>query len=224
VSGNGTYTWSSTPALLADAQSFLDTPAGNFGWLLFCASESQLPSAKRFVSRTGATSSRPRLIVDFAPPSVFTPYCFGDGTANLCPCGNFGLFGRGCPNSVSAGGAQIQAAGTSSLAADTLTLNGLGMPNATAIYFQGTVQQFAGGGLVFGDGLLCAGGNLVRLAVKTNASGASSFPGVGDPSVSAAGLVTASGVRYYQVWYADTASFCSSDTFNFTNGVSVTWN
>jgi hypothetical protein len=71
---------------------------------------------------------------------------------------------------------------------------------------------------------LCAGGSLVRLAVKTNAASASSFPGVGDPSVSAAGLVTGAGTRYYQVWYADAAAFCSSDTFNFTNGVGVTWN
>jgi hypothetical protein len=225
VSNNGTYTWATTPAFVADAQSFLDVPAGNFGWLLFNLNESISPSAKRFASRQStATATRPRLVVDFTPPSVFAPYCFGDGTANLCPCGNVGAAGRGCPNSASASGAQIQAAGSSSLAGDTLILNGLGMPNSTAIYFQGTQQQLAGGGSVFGDGLLCAGGNLVRLAVKTNAAGVSSFPGVGNPSVSAAGLVTAPGTRYYQVWYADAAAFCTSDTFNFTNGVGVTWN
>lgn len=225
VGGNGTHTWSSTATFVADAQSFLDAPAGNFGWLLFNTNEGISPSAKRFASRQSTTVSwRPKLIVDFTPPSVFAPFCFGDGSANLCPCGNLGTAGRGCPNSASAGGAQLQAAGNSTLAADTLILNGVGMPNATAIYFQGTLQLQAGGGTVFGDGLWCVGGNLVRLAVKTNAGGASSFPGAGDPSASAAGLVTAPGGRFYQIWYADTATFCSADTFNFTNAVSATWN
>ncbi len=46
----------------------------------------------------------------------------------------------------------------------------------------------------------------------------------GDMAWDAAGLVTAPGTRHYQVWYADTAAFCSSDTFNFTNGITATWN
>jgi hypothetical protein len=29
--------------------------------------------------------------------------------------------------------------------------------------------------------------------------------------------------RDYQVYYRDPASFCTSDTFNLTNGVQVTW-
>jgi hypothetical protein len=225
VSGNGTYTWASTPAFRADAQSFLDAPATNFGWILFNSNEGITPSAKRFASRQSTNAgARPRLIVDFTPPSVFAPFCFGDASANLCPCGNLGAAGRGCPNSAIASGAQLQATGNSFVAGDTLVLNGTGMPNSTAIFFQGTLQLQAGGGTVFGDGLWCAGGSLVRLAVKTNTGGASSFPGAGDPSVSAAGSVTAPGLRYYQLWYADTAAFCSPDTFNFTNGVGATWN
>jgi len=46
----------------------------------------------------------------------------------------------------------------------------------------------------------------------------------GDPRVSVVGLVSASGAtRHYQVLYRDTASFCSTATFNETNGVTVPW-
>lgn len=219
----GSYTWTSTPALVADAQSFVDAPSGNFGWLLLCTNEAITPSAKRFASRQHPnTSLRPRLAVDFTPPIV--PFCFGNLSGAACPCGNVGLSGNGCPNSAIPGGAQLQFSGTASLSADSLILGGLGMLNGTAIYFQGTTQQAAGAGIAFGDGLLCLGGGLVRLGLKTNSAGASFFPGAGDPSVSAAGLVTAAGTRYYQVWYADTATFCSTSTFNFTNALSVTWN
>ena len=60
---------------------------------------------------------------------------------------------------------------------------------------QGTAPQAGGLGVVFGDGLWCATGTLVRLAVKTNVGGASAFPGTGDPSVSVQGLVTAGSTR-----------------------------
>lgn len=225
VGNNGTHTWASTPTLVADAQSFLDATGGNFGWLLFNTNESITPSAKRFVSRTGfPVNSRPRLIVDFTPPITIAHFCFGDGSGTPCPCGGSGSSGNGCPNSAVSSGALLNASGGVTLASDTLVLTALNMPNATAIYFQGTAPVAAGLGNVLGDGLWCVGGSLVRLAVKANAGGISSFPGAGDPSVSAAGLVTAPGTRYYQVWYADTAAFCTSDTFNFTNAANVSWN
>ncbi len=77
---------------------------------------------------------------------------------------------------------------------------------------------------MFGDGLWCAGGSLVRLAIKSNALGTSSSPGPGDPSVSTAGVITSPGVRHYQIWYADAAAFCTAEPFNFSNGVGVFWN
>ena len=37
------------------------------------------------------------------------------------------------------------------------------------------------------------------------------------------GGVTAGNVRRYQVWYRNSAAFCTPATFNLTNGLSVTW-
>ena len=42
--------------------------------------------------------------------------------------------------------------------------------------------------------------------------------------LSAAGLVPGPGsVRNYQVWYRNAAAFCTTDTFNLTNGVRARW-
>ena len=97
------------------------------------------------------------------------------------------------------------------------------MPNSFALYVQGTGQVNGGLGVTFGDGLRCVGGIVVRLKVLANAGGASHYPRAGDPSVSAQGQINVPGVRNYQVWYRDAASFCTSQTFNLSNGWSVTW-
>jgi hypothetical protein len=162
-------------------------------------------------------------IPDECETSGGTPFCSGDGSGTACPCGNSGMSGNGCANSLFAGGAKLSSIGNQSVSADSLVLQGAGMPNSSALYFQGTAPQNGGLGSVFGDGLRCAGGTVVRLATKTNASGASQYPGTGDPSVSVRGMVVAPGVRAYQVWYRNAAVFCTPDTFNLTNGLSVTW-
>jgi hypothetical protein len=148
-----------------------------------------------------------------------TPFCFGDGSGTACPCGNSGAAGNGCASSVNANGANLSTTGASTLASDTLVLHGTGMPNSTCLYFQGTSQIST----IFGDGLRCAGGTIVRLGTKTNAGGASQYPAGGDPSVHVKGAVTAPGTRTYQVWYRNAAPFCSPSTFNLTNGMLVTW-
>ena len=114
--------------------------------------------------------------------------------------------------------------GIPSLSADTVTLAGINMPNSSALYFQGTTQQLSGAGAVFGDGLRCAGGSVVRLGTRTNSAGASGYPNAGEPSVSVRGLITTPGTRTYQVWYRNSAAFCTASTFNLTNGVEITWN
>jgi hypothetical protein len=97
------------------------------------------------------------------------------------------------------------------------------MPNSSALYFQGTTQLSSGAGSVFGDGLRCAGGSVIRLGTRVNASGASQYPQSGDASVSVRGGVATPGTRTYQVWYRNAAAFCTSDTFNLTNGWQLTW-
>jgi hypothetical protein len=98
------------------------------------------------------------------------------------------------------------------------------MPNATCLYFQGTTALGTGAGIPFGDGLRCAGGTVIRLGIKTNVNGTSQYPAAGDPSISVKGLIPpGGGLRVYQCWYRNAAAFCTSSTFNLTNGLSLTW-
>jgi hypothetical protein len=153
-----------------------------------------------------------------------TAYCFGDGSGTGCPCTSLGNPGQGCPNSVNALGASLSVtSGTASLSNDTLVLTGSGMPNGAGLYFQGTTRVNSGNGNVFGDGLRCAGGTTVRLKPVTAVAGTSMYPGAGEPSISAKGMVAAPGVRTYQLWYRNAAVFCTSSTFNLTNGIEVSW-
>ena len=151
-------------------------------------------------------------------------YCFGDGSGSACPCSNFSNVGSqaGCANSQSSAGL-MAGTGSASISGDTYNLYGTGMPDGGALYFQGTARVNGGAGAVFGDGLLCVGGSIVRLAVKFNLGDWSQFPEAGDPTLSHAGLVTAPGTRNYQVWYRDAPSFCTSATYNLTNAWELVW-
>ncbi len=157
---------------------------------------------------------------DYGPPP--SPYCFGDGTGTACPCGP-GAADSGCPNSVDADGGRLDSGGTPSTTVDTFRLIGTGMPNSSALYLQGATRAAGGAGIVFGDGLRCVGGAIIRLGTKGNANGASRYPEAGDLPVSVRGLVTVPGNRTYHVWYRNAATFCSAATFNLTNGLEMTW-
>jgi hypothetical protein len=62
---NTFYTWTSTPQTVADAQSWLDNPTANFGWLLL-GDESAASTAKRFDTHENLTPEfRPVLTVDY---------------------------------------------------------------------------------------------------------------------------------------------------------------
>jgi hypothetical protein len=157
------------------------------------------------------------------PPSSHTPFCFGDGTGTACPCANSGAIGNGCANSIVPTGANLAATGAASVAADTLVLAGSGMPNSSALYFQGTMQVGGGLGTVFGDGLRCVGGTTIRLGTQVNVGGASQYPAGADLPVSVRGMCAPGDVRMYQVWYRNAAAFCNPEGFNLSNGVEVTW-
>jgi hypothetical protein len=65
----GAFDWSDA-ALVADVQSMLDAPAGNFGWIVI-GDESVASTAKRFATRENpTTANRPKLIVDYRPEGV----------------------------------------------------------------------------------------------------------------------------------------------------------
>jgi hypothetical protein len=157
------------------------------------------------------------------PSTPTTPYCFGDGSGTACPCANAGLPGNGCAHSLNANGAHLAGSGLASIAADSFVLTGSGMPNSSALYFQGTTRVNSGNGAVFGDGLRCAGGTVIRLGTKTNAGGTSNYPSAGDTSISVKGANAAGNVRDYQCWFRNAAAFCTTATFNLTNGLEITW-
>lgn len=60
----GEYTFPSTPAVVADVQSWFTNPASNFGWLMKSASEDLPQSARRFTSREGGVGA-PSLTVTY---------------------------------------------------------------------------------------------------------------------------------------------------------------
>jgi hypothetical protein len=154
-----------------------------------------------------------------APVRTALPYCFG--TPATCPCGNGGAPGNGCANSVFATGSNLAATGLASVGADSVVLTASSLPAGPGLYFQGTTQVSA----VFGDGLKCVGGTVIRMAIKfAGAVGTDSFPVAGDPKVSVAGAIPAGGgTRFYQYWYRNAPVFCTGFTFNLTNGLAIVW-
>lgn len=140
-----------------------------------------------------------------------------------CPCG-IGAPGAGCPSSFSNTGAVLAAAGNRSVSADSVVLTATSVSNAFATIFQGTQTSGAGRGVAFGDGLRCAGGSVVRIVSKAASAGTLVYPESGETSISLRGAVpSAGGYRVYQVWYRNSASYCTSSTFNLTNGIAVDW-
>lgn len=153
----------------------------------------------------------------------WSTYCHGDGSGGACPCGNYGSVGHGCSNSVLASGARLEVyAGEAAMQADSLVLIALDLPpDQFCLFFQGTAEL---AGSPFGDGLLCVGGGIVRYTVKPTTFSLASYPELGDPALSVAGLVPSEGgLRTYQVWYRDPSNFCTSTGFNLTNAVRVHW-
>ena len=171
------------------------------------------------------------ILDEFDSPATTT--CAGDGvdpSVTPCPCANFGAPGRGCANSTAAGvGGWLYALG--STAPDGVSLVSTAAPStALTIFFQG--DQSLAGGIVFGDGIRCVSGRIVRLGSMTAVSGIAVYPGVGNPSITARSAargnpIAHGSVRGYQAWYRDDdPAFCGSPvggTWNVSNALSITW-
>jgi hypothetical protein len=163
------------------------------------------------------------------PQGPGSPFCTPlPGTAPPCPCANFGASGHGCDNSAHTGGALLVGSGTTT--PDTIHLmQSFELPTALSIFLQGDVPLTVG--MVFGDGIRCTGGHLLRLYVKVAAAGVVVAPGTGDPPITvrsaALGMpIPAGATRYYQVYYRDPGFICPPATeahFNVGNGWVITW-
>jgi len=95
-------------------------------------------------------------------------------------------------------------------------------PFVPILLFQGTTTS---SGFAYGDGLLCTGGSIIRFGVKfSSAAGSAAWPSGADLQISAfGGVPLAGGIREYQAYFRDAINFCTSATFNLTQGVEVLW-
>jgi hypothetical protein len=83
VDRKGFYTWGSTPGMVADVQSWLDSPSSDFGWILI-GNEGAIETAKRFGSReNGTTENRPVLEVEFTAGALTGACCAADGICSI---------------------------------------------------------------------------------------------------------------------------------------------
>ena len=151
---------------------------------------------------------------------VGTAYCFGDGSGTPCPCGNPGGAGEGCANSTGAG-ATLSATGSTSAGFDDMVCGAVGLlPGQPALLFAGLNAVNNGDGVLFGDGLRCAGGGVVRLGVGIPDAGGAAAWG---PGLGALGGWADGDVRRLQVWYRDPSGSPCGNGFNLSNGLEVTF-
>jgi hypothetical protein len=111
--------------------------------------------------------------------------------------------------------------GFPSVSSDSVELVVHDMPlNTVVMYVQGQLSQAA----TFGDGRLCMTGPFTRIAIHSVSGGSDGYPRQGESGIALRGSVPASGgTRTYQVVVRDAASYCTSSTFNASNGYIIAW-
>lgn len=70
--GVGTYTFASSPGMVADVQAWVDNPASNFGWIVL-GEEANPQNARRFGSRESGAGNAPVLTIDFTAGTTEPP-------------------------------------------------------------------------------------------------------------------------------------------------------
>lgn len=174
--------------------------------------------------RDGSTGSA-HVLEPFAPSGscvVGTEFCFCDSGA---PCGNTDP-SAGCANSTGSG-AFAQAFGSTSVAADNLTLKATGIPGTHSGRF------FMGAGTTsvpFDDGIRCVvsggGSGTYRYALRSAVSGTiTEGPGVVGTSLTRfapAGQIAVGQTWNFQCWYRDAPGPCNQGT-NLSNAVALTF-
>lgn len=119
------------------------------------------------------------------------------------------------------GGAGISSTGTASVSSNNLEVFASGMPSGkTGLFFFGPNQTST----LFGDGLLCVGGSITRLApMQTDVLGqAAEVLDLTNPEfTSGPAAATPGNTTNFQFWFRDPAF--GSAGFNTTDGLEVVW-
>jgi hypothetical protein len=184
------------------------------------------------IDDTNATTD---VFVHEVAASAFASVC-EPGAAGVigCPCQNPPSdSGRGCDNASTTGGAVLGATGIASLSHDDLVFTTSGEnPTALSIVLQG--NAVIPNGVVYGQGVRCVGGTIIRrLYVKHAFHGSITAPelGDGDPSISTRSaakgdVIHAGESRWYLVYYRDPNQlyYCpATSTFNTTQTGRINW-
>jgi Tol biopolymer transport system component len=182
----------------------------------------------------GDTNANTDVFLHDRQATGFTSVCEpGSDNVIACPCGNApSTSGRGCDNSSATGGGMLAASGIAYLSIDSLVFTTGGqVPSSLSLLLQGNAVLPSG--VVYGQGLRCAGGTLKRLFIKTSQAGSVTAPdfGAGDSTVSARSSNLGDSIqpgesRWYFVYYRDMTVLggCpATSTFNATQAGRVTW-
>lgn len=150
--------------------------------------------------------------------AIGLPFCGCDTAA--APCGNQAMDDTGCLNSSSTG-ARLRAHGSTSVTSDNLSFSAFGaIPGQFGLLFTGTGIPGGGQGIPFGDGILCTGGDVIRLELQpTSPVGFSSF----GPGLAAAGGWRAGDTRFFQLWYRDPVGGPCGSGFNVSNAIQLSF-
>lgn len=160
-------------------------------------------------------------ITVISAPGSGVSFCAGDGSITPCPCGNTGLAGHGCEIAQPTGGVCLTAQNFApdGLGGGSVNLVGMNFPiGATPLVLaiRGSTSSGNPNGVVFGDGLLCLGNPIQRLAHASAANGSVQL------SFNHSG---GSGSFDYQLWFRNNPlAFCNPVAgFSTSNGVTLVW-
>jgi len=193
----------------SSVKSRLDADAGTTGQMILAWSDQRVDGGDILAQNVNPDGS-------LGSSEVGVPYCFGTG----CPCGNDDTT-AGCANDTGVGAA-LGVSGSTSIIADDLVLSATHLTPGPGLFFQGDNAVNSGNGNPFGDGLRCAGGNVVRLEVRF-ANAGNGFTTQTTISVASKGGVSVGQTKRYQYWYRDSGTSPCGSLFNLTNGHELVW-
>lgn len=174
------------------------------------------------LNQGSAGGANPGLIqvVDSSPsgvPGILSNFGLGGASSNwvAAPFGIGDCQGTNyCLTTANSTGlpAGISAVGSTSLATNDLVLSAAAVPNEPYLFFHAATRLQ----LPFGNGLLCAGGGVVRLNPPAVAAG-----GLASRVLNVGLEVGAPGIRHFQCWFRDSAA--GGAAFDLSDGLSLTF-